>query len=82
LSTVVAQGLLANFGTWSVNEASKTITRQLEGALFPSVEGIDLTAYVSLDGDEVRFVGQGGTRVFRRVKGPSANNLASPQPAP
>ena len=78
----VTQGLLANFGTWSVNEASKTITRHVDGALFPSVEGIDLTAYVNLDGDEVRFVGQGGTRVFRRVKGPSANSLASPQPAP
>jgi hypothetical protein len=64
----VARGLLANFGTWSVNDEAKTITRHLEGALFPSVEGIDLTAAVSLDGDQVKFVGQEGSRVYRRVK--------------
>ncbi len=64
----VARGLLANFGTWSVNDEAKTITRHLEGALFPSVEGIDLTASVSLDGDQVKFVGQEGSRVYRRVK--------------
>jgi hypothetical protein len=64
----VAQGLLANFGTWSVNEADKTLTRHIEGALFPSVEGIDLTASISLDGDEVKLIGQEGARVYRRVK--------------
>jgi len=65
---LVAQGLLANFGTWSVNEENETITRHVEGALFPSIEGIDLEAAVSLNGDEVKFVGQGGSRVFRRVE--------------
>ena len=35
----IAQGLVANFGTWSVNEADKTLTRKFEGALFPNVEG-------------------------------------------
>jgi hypothetical protein len=64
----VARGLLANFGIWSVNDEAKTITRHLEGALFPSVEGIDLTASVSFNGDEVRFVGQEGSRTYRRVK--------------
>ena len=44
----------------------------VEGALFPSVEGLDLTASVTLDGDEVKFIGQQGSRLFRRVKGTSA----------
>jgi len=64
----VARGLLANFGTWSVDDEANTITRHLEGALFPSVEGIDLTASVSFNGDEVRFLGQEGSRTYRRVK--------------
>jgi hypothetical protein len=34
-------GLAANFGTWSVNEADKTVTRHVEGALFPNIEGTD-----------------------------------------
>ena len=68
----VTQGLLANFGTWSVDETNGTFTRHVEGALFPSVEGLDLTASVTLDGDEVKLIGQQGSRLFRRVKGASA----------
>jgi Lipocalin-like domain len=66
----VVQGVLANFGTWSVNEAGETptITRHVESALFPGVEGFDLEASVSLNGDEVKFVGQEGSRTFRRAK--------------
>jgi hypothetical protein len=30
---------IASFGTWSVNEADKTLTRQIEGNLIPNVEG-------------------------------------------
>jgi hypothetical protein len=32
----------ANFGTWSANEADKTITRHYEIALRPNNEGTDL----------------------------------------
>jgi Lipocalin-like domain len=35
----MAQGVVANFGTWSVNEADKTLTTHEEGALFPNGEG-------------------------------------------
>ena len=65
---LVAQGLLANFGTWSVNEAAKTFTRHVEGALFPNIEGIDLEASVSVTGDQVKFIGQWGARVFQRTE--------------
>jgi Lipocalin-like domain len=34
-----AVGLQAQFGTWSVNEADKTITYHVEGALFQMLKG-------------------------------------------
>jgi hypothetical protein len=64
----VAQGVAANFGTWSVNEADKTMTEHRDGALFPSVEGTDAKVSVSLTGDEVKLVGQVGESVYRRAK--------------
>ena len=60
---------VANFGTWSVNEADKTLIRQIEGAMIPNAEGreagIDLTCLpsrsvgscreiISLVGDELK----------------------------
>jgi hypothetical protein len=39
----------ANFGTWSVNEADKTLIRRIEGALVPNPEGKEAFAdYVCL----------------------------------
>jgi hypothetical protein len=61
--------MVANFGTWSVNEADKTLTQHVEGALFPNGEGIDLKASVSLTGDELKLVVvNGGTIMYRRAK--------------
>ena len=67
------QGLTAQFGTWSVNEADKTITRHVEGAYFPILEGTDLKSFFSLAGDELKIVGrspggQTGESVYRRAK--------------
>lgn len=65
----IAQGVVANFGTWSVNEADKSITRHFEGALFPNAEGTDAKDSVNLAGDEVKFVSQQGFEaVYRRAK--------------
>jgi hypothetical protein len=63
-----AVGLVANFGTWSVNEADKTITYHVDGALFPSVEGMDFKATVSLSRDELKVVNQFNQYVWRRIK--------------
>jgi hypothetical protein len=61
---------VANFGTWSVNEADKTLIRQVEGALIPNAEGKEAGAdntciparpvgscrdIVSLAGDELKI---------------------------
>jgi hypothetical protein len=51
-----AMGLVANFGTWSVNEADKTLAQHYEGALFPNVEGVDVKSTVSLSGDELKLI--------------------------
>jgi len=71
-----AQGMLANFGTWSVNESEKTITRHFDGAFAPNVEGTDTKASVSLAGDELKLLAQpvpvlgltASESVYRRAK--------------
>jgi Lipocalin-like domain len=60
-------GFAANFGTWTVDEASKTIVFHYEGALFPNIEGTDTTATVSLSGDELRTYSQAQNSVLRRI---------------
>jgi Lipocalin-like domain len=47
----------ANFGTWSVNEGDKTLTRHYELALRPNNEGTDFKHSVNLVGDELKLSG-------------------------
>jgi hypothetical protein len=68
-----ARAFAGNFGTWSINETDKTLTRRYEAALIPNVEGTDRKDSVSLTGDEVRLVSTSaaGLRteaVYRRAK--------------
>ena len=68
-----AREFAANFGTWSVNEVDKTLTRRLEGALIPNAEGTESKASVSLAGDEltIAIIPAAGGRnetVYRRAK--------------
>jgi hypothetical protein len=67
----IAQGMVAQFGTWSVNEADKTLTQHVESALFPNGEGADARYSVSLTGDELKLVGgavAGTAFTWRRAK--------------
>jgi hypothetical protein len=71
----IAVGVIASFGTWSVDEARKTITLQVEGALFPNFEGSDLKGTVSVNGDEMKTSGEIlGNATWRR------NGVAFVQP--
>ncbi len=69
-----AQGLLAQFGTWSVSEPDKTFVGHVEGALFPNIEGTDQKSSLSLAGDELKLTNNqligGGKQesVYRRSK--------------
>ena len=65
----------ANFGTWSVSEADKTLTQRYEGALRPNNEGADVRSSISLAGDDLKLTSlvalPTGNRiewVFRRAK--------------
>jgi len=63
----------ANFGTWSVNEADKTLIRKFELALIPNNDNNETKATVSLAKGELKLVGvtpAGSTveSVYRRAK--------------
>ena len=70
-----AKGLVAQFGTWSVDDAGKVMTRNVEGSLSPNLPGNSQTPAMSLSGDELTFIdvnsgvtGTKTTTVFKRVK--------------
>ena len=70
---VAARGFAANFGTWSVDEANKTLIRKYELALIPNNDGVETKAAVSLTGDELKLtmtLAAGGKNeiVYRRAK--------------
>jgi hypothetical protein len=71
---VAAMGFAANFGTWSVNEADKTLSRRYQAALVPNNEGMEIKNSISLVGDELKLTdaaaAAGGTTVsvYRRAK--------------
>jgi len=52
-----ARGYAAAFGTWSVNEADKTLIRLIEGSLIPNAEGREVKASVSVADGELKLSG-------------------------
>ena len=68
-------GTVASFGTWSVNEADKTVVLHIEGSLYPNQEGTDgKRPIVSLTADELKWAnpapGAGGRseNVYKRAR--------------
>jgi hypothetical protein len=75
IAATVRDYVAGNFGTWSVNEADKTLTRHYDGALNPNNEGTETKVTVSLSGDELKLTtmspGGSGARtdtVYRRSR--------------
>ena len=69
------EGTTANFGTWTVDEGSKTLTVHYVGGMFPNQTGTDSKrTVVSVTGDELKLhiaaIGAGGStdNVWRRAK--------------
>jgi hypothetical protein len=53
----VMTGMIANVGTWKVDEKTKTITTNVEAGSFPNLNGKTQTRVVSaLTADELRYV--------------------------
>jgi Lipocalin-like domain len=67
------RGSHAYFGTYSVNEATKTLIFHVESNTFPNQEGIDTTRLISVKGDEFTWttpapsVGGRSLAVWRRA---------------
>ena len=67
-------GFGANAGTWSVNEADKTLTRRYESAVIPNNEGSEQKNSVNLSGDQLKLTvtspvtGVRTDAVYRRAK--------------
>jgi hypothetical protein len=68
-----SEGVVANFGTSSVNETDKTITTRADGALGTNFEGTDWKASISLTAGELKLTftdstGGRGETVYRRAR--------------
>ena len=68
-------GGIGQFGTWSVNEADKSLSLHMDGVVHnPNEEGSDQKRSISLTGDELKIIipvtGDGGRAelVYRRAK--------------
>jgi hypothetical protein len=71
--TAAARTFGANFGTWSLNEADKTLTYRTEGSLIPNNEGTELKESINLAGDELKLswnlvAGGRGDEVYTRAR--------------
>jgi hypothetical protein len=69
------EGAVAHHGTWTVNDADKTVVLRIEAAVYPNQEGTEAKRSIStLTADELKWVnpasGAGGTTetMWRRAK--------------
>jgi lipocalin-like protein len=74
-NTAAVRGTTATFGTWTIDEASKTITVRNVGGLFPNQAGTDTKRLVvSVTADELKLTnpltasGMRSDNVWRRAK--------------
>jgi Lipocalin-like domain len=52
----VLQGMITHFGTYSLNEADKTLTTRIEGSSFPNLVGTEQKRTIaSLTADELKY---------------------------
>ena len=70
----VVSGLVASFGTYTVNEAEKTITTHVEGSVLPDLVGVDQKRkIISLTASELKYTnptavtGLAAESVWKRV---------------
>ena len=52
----IVQGSFASFGTYSINEAEKTIIFRIESATFPNWNGDEQKRSFTLNGDELKYI--------------------------
>jgi hypothetical protein len=68
----VVQGSIAHFGTYSLDDAGKTLVLRIESSTFPNWDGVEQRRPFTLTGDELAYTSPGPlgpTRItLRRVK--------------
>jgi hypothetical protein len=70
----IIQGSISHFGTYTVNEADKTITFKVKTSSFPNWDGVDQKRPFTISGDELKYTvpaaSAGGTAeiVLKRIK--------------
>ena len=71
----IAMGSVANYGTYSVDEANKSFTISYDGSTFPNRKGIKETRPFVIEGDELRITnpapstgGETSQLIYRRAK--------------
>jgi len=73
-NTAAVQGTTASFGTWSVDEGSKTLTIKYTGGLFPDQAGTESKRLITLSGDDLTIAtartasGVKSDTMWKRVK--------------
>jgi ribosomal protein L21E len=73
-NTAAVHGTTANFGTWTFDEASKTVTVRFTGSMFPNQTGTESKRVVSISGDELRInnpataAGLNASQVWKRAR--------------
>jgi hypothetical protein len=70
----IMQATAVHFGTWTVNEADKSVVQHVEAHIFPNDDGRDTKLSITLTGDELKYTNptpsSGGIAevVFKRAK--------------
>jgi hypothetical protein len=74
-NNAILSGLVASFGTYTVNEAEKTVTTKVEGGSYPNLIGVEQKrAISSLTADELKYTnpttstGTKAETVWKRAK--------------
>ena len=74
-NAAVVKGAIANFGTWSVDEATKTLTTNVEASTYPNLNGGSQKRIISaISADELKYTnptsvaGTVDEAVWKRVK--------------
>jgi hypothetical protein len=62
-----ADGVNASFGSWSVDEGTKTLTIHVDGAMNSSAEGTEGKSTIVINGDELSTNANNFTNVFKRI---------------
>jgi hypothetical protein len=57
----ISQGSISYYGAYSVNEADKSLTLEIEGSTFPNWTGTAQKRMVTISGDEMTQINPGGS---------------------